>query len=186
MKLARVFCFLVILGSSAVAAFAQTAVDPIVYTKVGGDPTCGGAGNPMCFAGGTLSVDYLTTSFPLEFVYDGGGDLYSMTLEFTDVPSGTMFECETNIWTDCSYSASGTTWDFFMNDDVPPAGLPAPCNVNDGVGGECPGFLANNTEATSTLTPLITETPEPGSIILFGTGLISFLVAAKRRFHART
>jgi hypothetical protein len=186
MKLARVFCFLIILGSSAVAAFAQTSVDPIVFTKDGPDIPCGAGGEPTCFAGGTLSVDYLTTAFPLEFVYDGMENLYGMTLEFTDVPSGTMFECETNIWTDCSLSSTGTTWDFSMFDDVPPAGLPASCNVNDGVGGQCPGFLAPNTEATSTVTPLTSETPEPGSIILFGTGLITLFGAAKRRFHART
>jgi hypothetical protein len=40
--------------------------------------------------------------------------------------------------------------------------------------------------ADVTLQPLISEIPEPGSIILFGTGLIGMIMAVKRRFHVQT
>jgi hypothetical protein len=185
MRSARVVCLLMILGISAVAAYAQTPVDPVIRTNSGppGDPACGGSGQPICLTSSTLTEDYATAMFPISFVNDTGSDLFNLTLVFTDVPGGTMFQCFTNIWTDCSQSSSGTTTTFTMVDD--PAKSSGPCDNNGSAGGTCPGFLGVMYEATTTSTPLTSETPEPDSIILFGTGLVALFVAGKRRLHSR-
>ena len=191
MKLARVFCFLIILGSSAVATFAQTPVDPVVYTKHGGDPTCGGAPPPFSLTTNTLTLNYGTATFPFDFQNCTGSNLYQMDLVFTNVPSGTNFECFTDIWTDCTQSSviSGSfltvTFDMFDQPITMPSS-PQPCFSNDGVGANCPGFLTPNELADTTVTPTINDTPEPNSIILFGSGLLLVFVGAKLRVRART
>ena len=197
MKLARVFCFLIILGSSAIAAYAQTPVDPkaiISIPMAGGDPPCGGSG-PICVtansASDPLMIPYSAT-FSGDFEYcppasDSctvpvtGYSLSEFFLEFTGVPGTVSFGCQTNIFVDCGISNPSTGVRLFTLD-----GGPGPCNYNDGIGGTCPGILYPAVVVDVTNVPLISETPETDSIILFGTGLISFFMAAKRRFHART
>jgi len=186
MNLARVFCFLIILGSSAVATFGQT--DPVIYTK---DPDC--TGTPLALTSNTLSVDYATQAFPFCFQNDTGSNVYQLDLVFSEVPAATNFECFTDIWTDCSQSSvtnivDGTltvTFDMFDQPIAMPS-APQPCFSNDGTGGDCPGFLGISAEAQTTQTPIINETPEPNSIILFGSGLVLFFAGAKLRLRART
>jgi PEP-CTERM motif-containing protein len=188
MRVARVLCFLIIFGSSAIAAYAQTSVDPLVKVEGVGDPACGGSGQPVCFDGSGPLVE--TYGSPVSFVYDCGEGcttpLYSMTLEFIDVPPPPptlFFECETNIWTDCSQGSSGPTTVEFSFFDTPPDSGGPPCSAGGGT--TCPGYMTPNEEATVTITPLVSDTPEPSTIILFGTGLILLFVGSKRRVHAR-
>lgn len=214
MKLARLFCCLIIFGSSAIAANAQTPVDPKTIIsepmKSGGDPPCGGVGQPICITVNNSShplVEPYSPTFAADFEYcppDSSNCTVSPTpktplltqffLEFTNVPAGTQFGCQTNVWVDCGISTvPGTlnpvtnteTWEFDLAGGYM-ASPPTNCNFNDGIGGKCPGFLAPGAALIITNIPLISETPEPDSIILFGTGLIAFFVAAKRRFHAQT
>jgi hypothetical protein len=177
MKLARAFCFLILFGSSAIVAYAQTPVDPLIQINGSFDPACGGGGEPVCFAGGTLDEVY---GSPVDFVYDGVGDLYSMTLVFTSVPQPVFFECETNIWTNCSSEAVGSTEVFDLYDTPADTGGP-PCFASGG--STCPGYMIPDEEGDVTQTPLISDAPEPGSIFLFGTGLILFFVGTRRRLH---
>jgi hypothetical protein len=177
MKFTRALGFLMILGSSAVAAYSQTPIDPKVIIQ-GSDPACGGAGQPICY-NGTPSPLVESFSSPMGFVYTGTPNLTSFFLEFTGVPLGTAFSCQTDIWVECAISfPSLSEVEFALT------GGPGPCNFNDGIGGTCPGFLSTDQGASITFEPLISETPEPGSILLFGTGLISIFMAAKRRLRA--
>jgi PEP-CTERM motif len=190
MKLTRMFCLLILVGSVAIAAHAQTPVDPVIRTNSsaaigppGGDPPCGGAGEPFCLDSDSLSVNYATATFPLDFVNNTGSNLYELILTFTNVPANTMFQCFTDIWTDCSQSSDGTTTTFTMSDD--PADSSGPCVNNGSAGGTCPGYLPPGYEAMTTKTPLTSETPEPESVILFGTGLIALFLGMKRRVRVR-
>jgi hypothetical protein len=182
-KLAQVVCFLIILGSSAVAGYSQTATDPKAVINAISDAACDS--EPLGCITANSASDPLTVPFsdPLStgFVWDGTGDLDVLYLEYTDVPLATPFECESDIWTMCSE----TVYDESTYDDV--------VFMLSGSGSEgcystspCPGFLAPTDAASITNTPLVGETPEPASAILFGTGLISFFIIAKRRFHGRS
>jgi hypothetical protein len=111
-------------------------------------------------------------------------------LDFTGVPVGTAFQCETNIWVNCTIANIGgdvTQFEMFggYTGTLDPIGT-INCNSNDGHGGTCPGYLASGDGFSITGVPLISETPEPASFLLFGTGLVSILATVKRRFHTRT
>lgn len=181
MKLARVFCSLIILGISSTAAYAQTPVDPRVLIN---DPVGCTIPPGISFPGPSTAT--LVESFlsPECFTYQPPGvsppNLDQLFFEFTDVPPLTEFICQTDIWVFCgTVSSPPGTIEFHLHG----AG---PCQSNDGLFGTCPGFMAPGASATVTLQPIISEIPEPGSIILFGTGLISIFMAAKRRFDAQT
>lgn len=174
MKLARLFCFLIILGSSAITAYAQTPLDPRVIVN---DPAGCTIPPGISYNGpGPLVESY---SSPECFTYTGAPNLTTLILQFTGVPVATPFACQTDIWVDCTISDLGggiTQFDL--------SGGPGACNFNDGIGGNCPGFLTTGQSATVTFEPVINETPELGSIVLFGTGLIAIFMGAKRRSHA--
>lgn len=191
MKLTRTFCLLILVGSVAIAANAQTPVDPIIKTNsalaIGGggpgDPPCGGAGQPFCLDSDTITVDFATATFPLDFVNNTGSNLDELILVFNDVPANTMFQCFTDIWESCTYGSDGSTTTFTMSDD--PSGSSGTCINNNPPGGNCPGYLPPGYEAMTTKMPLTSETPEPESIILFGTGLIALCLGMRRRARSR-
>jgi hypothetical protein len=182
MKLARLFCFLIILASSAVAAYAQTPVDPKVIVNFANDPgTCTPGPTLICYDGVGPLVE--TFGSPETFQYTGASPLTILFLEFTFVPPLTAFQCSTNIWTDCETLAGPYPPNVGIELEYLGAG------ANDGGGGTCGpcvGQLVSGDQASVTLTPTVSETPEPGSIILFATGLFSFFLASKRRAQART
>jgi hypothetical protein len=194
MKLTRMFCFLIILGASAVAANAQTPVDPIARINGIGDPACGGAilciTDYMPNAFGTLngsavlSVPY-SPDLDVEFSFDDPAHdinpaaiLSELFLQYTDVPALTSFECESDIWASCAQSDLGGGVTQFA---LTGSGL---C-VDDATLYTCPGFMSAQEGATATNTPLVSPVPEPGSMALFGTGLILLFVGTRRRIQAR-
>jgi len=180
MRLTRVLCFLIIFGSSAIAAYGQTPVDPLVKLEGVGEPTCADDPTYICYTDTTNPL-METYGEPNNFIWAGAGDLNSLTLEIIDAPAGVIWECQTNIWTDCADQEVSGNWFFYFTDDTDT--FPAPCNAG---AGSCSGFLTPDELVDYTQTPLLVDTPEPGTIILFGTGLILFFVGSKRRVYART
>ena|SRR3984893_3154848 len=175
-KLVRVLGLIAILFSPLIAVKAQTPIDPkVIINKT--DPMCGDAGF-VCYTGDPTATpawdgtktDPLVESFlsPMSFVYSPGdtsAKLFNLYFAFTDVPPGTEFTCESNIWSVCAVVSS------------PTAG-----NVEWHLSG---GSLSFDEGASVTLEPLISQTPEPTSALLFVTGLIAIFVAAKRRSEVR-
>jgi hypothetical protein len=184
MKIARFFSFLILLGCMGLVVCAQTPIDPKVIINFGSDPDCGPDTPFTCYTGvGPLTVPFATT-LSLAFVYDPPPagtrpNLIELLLDFTGVPFGTPFQCESNIWTDCTITQLPhrvVQFDMFGSGH---------CKQDGGVGGECIGFLAPDQSFTVDASPLLSETPEPNSFMLFGTGLVSILVVAKRRWSMR-
>lgn len=185
MRLGR-FCFiLTVFCVLAGGACAQTPVDPkVIINKT--DPVCTGA--MLCYTGS--NGDPLVESFtnPLPFVYTdptGTTPLTSLFIDLINVPALTEFQCQTDIWTDCSiiadaYGPNTVGFHLFGNGT----------GLGDNGGGicspTCPDQLTNGEGGTFDLKPLISETPEPGSMILFATGLFSIFVARKRRLEGRS
>ena len=209
MRLTRVLCFLIILGSSAVAAYAQTPVDPIARINFGPDPPCDFGVTVFCIVptlldsgspgppavpptySGFLSVPYSPT-LDIVFSFDdgalprdilSGAQLTFFSLQYTGVPVGTTLSCESDIWNTCG-SVTGQ-----------PAGVAlitytggGPCLDGGSVLLACPGYLTYQEGATVANLPLpgISAVPEPSSMVLFGTGVILLFVGTKRRIRVRT
>jgi hypothetical protein len=187
-----------ILGSSAVAAYAQTPVDPVARINSGFDPACGSGGvlcliNYLPNALGTLkgsaelSVPYSPT-LSVEFSFDDAAHnvnplakLSELFLKYTGVPDGTILSCESDIWKNCGLVTGQ------------PAGVALFAFTGGGAcldGGTvllvCPGFMTYQEGATVDNLPGISAVPEPSSMVLFGTGVILLFVGTKRRMHVRT
>ena len=174
MKLARVFCFLVILGSSAVAASAQTDIHVTLN-----DPSC-------------------AFSFCVQLMVTGPGtDIDALLFNVTGGTYAPPFVCDTNIvtndaaWT-CTVKTSGGVLSGFLfeqpSDGLAPGdflALSSNIPVQLGQSGNtvcvpvsaCPG---------GELIPLLTATPEPPSFVLFMTGLLLFSLGgfARKRLGA--
>jgi len=131
-----------------------------------------------------LSVPY-SPDLDVEFSFDDPAHdinpaaiLSELFLQYTDVPALTSFECESDIWASCAQSDLGGGVTQFA---LTGSGL---C-VDDATLYTCPGFMSAQEGATATNTPLVSPVPEPGSMALFGTGLILLFVGTRRRIQAR-
>jgi len=187
MRLGRVFCFLILFGISAIAAHGQTTVPDPHDTLNHPDPTC---------PPGDFCVDFTFHTTSATPVY-----VSQLTFE-VPMPPGQLpenpppFTCSTNVFPDCksldnsppnpgtefygfvyyggAYLTNGETFILFSNEpillDLPtnlPPGSSLTCNSNN----PCPDGV-------------ISATPEPGSSLLYMTGLIFLVGFTKKRFGA--
>lgn len=186
MKLARIVCFLFIVGSLAVATYGQTSVDPKVLVNLTDPAACGGSGQPLCYPGSPVPlVEPYGPSISLSFLYDPSNPLAKLTtlmLEFTNVPVAVLFNCQTDIWEMCSTGVASINSNGTYNVIFDLMGGPGPCEQNGGVPATCPGFLTSGQGFSITELPLISKTPEPASIILYGTGLLLIGAVLRRRW----
>jgi hypothetical protein len=196
MQLYRFFICVLFLAIFGGPVYSQAPVDPKVIINGGGDPsTCApntdipssGYPDPTCYSGqNKLSIQF---NSPLlsNFIYDGTGPdgavqpLTTLVLDFTMVPTGTNFTCESDVFSNCQNvtTTDSSTVEFKFFGD--PLGMAAACNTPDNFTNTCANQLDAGTEFGLTVAPVFSEVPEPASMILFGTGLCSILVAAKRR-----
>lgn len=188
MKLARVFCFLIILASSAIAAYAQTPIDP---SSVINDPhVVLNSPDPACPLGDyCVDLTYSTTHT---------GPVFVPVLTFLvpdppgELPVPPAYSCSSNVFLLCltDYSGfqgfkptefNGFTLLFgilyngqtFILESTGPIQLELPS-----------GFACN----PASLCPdgVVTFSPEPGTALLFMTGLLllSLVGFARKRFAA--
>ena len=192
MNLARILCLFLFAACSAIAAFAQTPTDPTIITqKI--DPACGFPTTIICYDGSAPLSIVFSPTLSVQFEYtpvNPASLLTDFKLNLTSVPALTSFGCQTDIWVNCAITdLGGGVTQFEMSGGytgvIDPIGT-IKCNYNDGAGGFCPGYLANGDGASINAVPLVSETPEPASVILFGTGLLSIFRASKRRIRSRT
>lgn len=171
--LARLFCALVIVGTCAFMAHAQTSTDPTVGVHYDPPTPC------TTFSGDSLSEPFGFTGC-IEYTGASPNPLTTFFFDLTSVPADTSFGCQTNIWSNCNITDEGSgVWQFEFSGT-------GTCNYNDGTGGNgCLG-LATDQAANVTETPDINETPEPASLLLFGTGFFAIAIVAKRRLGAET
>jgi hypothetical protein len=181
MRLARFSLVLIFLGVVSSLSYSQTLNDPKAIVNALGDPTCATPGF-LCYTGdGTFGAPLVENfTSPIQFVYEGTAtQIFSLWIDLTNVPALTEFQCQTNIWTNCSIVSDAygpTTVGFHLSGGGPlmPGDVGGTCNP-------CDGFLTKDEGVGFTLQPLISETPEPGAMLLFGTGLLAILSVAKRR-----
>lgn len=188
--LTRVGCFLILLGSSAFATYAQTAVDPssvisdptIRYS----DPSCP-AGNfciDLTYTGPTMSVPELTFLVP-----NPPGEL----------PDPASYTCESNVFAACSpidnspsgsppatelygfvfYTPPGDTPPTFTTDELFILSSTAPIQLT-----LPPGSDLACTPPSSCPTGEISLSPEPGLAPLYMTGLVFLIGFTRKRFGA--
>jgi hypothetical protein len=187
MRLFQISICFAILGVLAVGTFGQT--DPQVIINHLGDPVCTTGGTMICFDGSTADHPLVEDfQHPMSFVYTspaGTTDpLTTLFIELMDYPSLTQFQCLTNIWTDCAqtpdqYGVGTVGFELFGNGTGLFDGGGGTCGIDPA--SPCADQMVNNESATFTIKPLVVVTPEPGSVILFGTGLLSVFLTAKRR-----
>ena len=166
MQLYRFFICAVFFGLLAGATYSQT--DPTV--QINKDPpaiSCSSSGPVLCYDGTETALTPLVESFnnPQDFQFDPSDPnalLTNFYFAFKDVPPLTELTCASNIWAACPniIPANGgqVEWHF---------------------SGGSPGYLVSGEGG------IVTLSPEPTSIVLFGTGLMLVLIAIKRRPYAR-
>jgi len=183
MKLGLVFCSLILFGISAIAAKAQTPVDPH-ETLNKPDPACpsGDFCADLVWEGGTEHVPSLTFLVP-----NPPGEL---------AENPPIYSCSTNVFTMCKANdnssvippvigteifsfqfyggnpllTDGDTFIYFTDQPIGELILPAGlCPISDP---EC------------SLGTMITLSPEPGTSLLYMTGLVFLVAFTTKRFGA--
>jgi len=185
MQLYRLFICVVFFGLLVGAQAAYSQTDPKVILS---DPVVTNSCTPDVNSTGCYNGQQpftLTFQSPLQtglFVYDGTSPLKEFVLQFTMVPDGTFFQCQSDIFSFCGTKASLETGGVFTEEiDFFGDPLGVPTSTCAGNPNGCVNQLVQNDGFSLTVQPVLADAPEPASMLLFGTGLCSILLAAKRR-----
>jgi hypothetical protein len=191
MKFSRLFgtaALILSLGMTAAVAHADGADPTVKINKpVGGtDPSCADAqaADPsvVCIEQGqtvTINLDGTTT-------FDVGGDtpITQFSISFPGVV-GNLYNCFTDIFTNCFAVNTGTTTELFLF-----MGGPGPCQSNGNAAGECDGSITPGNEFTVQgigFQPGDTAqfaAPEPSTVVLFLGGMLALGGFSRKRSTA--
>ncbi len=159
---------------------------------------------------GTVTEEYTTTDVAADFEYFTGGtdteDLLSLTVTILDAPEGLLYQCVSNVFPDCAIEeppsdCNGVTCTltiFYNTAEVPsadgddeldptdpiagsPYGDAILCNNNGHGDSDCPGFIA-----PGQVVSLLTEVPEPSSLLLLVAGLVPVFGLGRKRWANRS
>jgi hypothetical protein len=164
MRLSFLVALMVLIGFSAVPAMADSGAgnDPTLIVNKGTDPSCSPPpAGETCFSNGFSQADPLlvSNSNPQNFIWDpadGTDVLTALFVEFTFVP-GQIYTCTSNIFSVC-----GT---------VAPSVHPTTDLEFEFTGGSISPFEEISAGVT----------PEPETLLLLGTGVISLLGFRRRK-----
>jgi hypothetical protein len=178
MKLAWAFCFLIILGSSASVAHAQTPVDPEII--IHGSPCVETYCVELVYTGPTKCFGYLPCPNPdpppLGYLPTGSPFLFALADPITGI---TNAEIAAGMFTCSAQDLPGIALDDFSGsfNDYTFLG----CNYYGLLtGGQ--GFTWNSNQNTPpAASPDLEVVPEPSSSVLFMSGLILFCLGGFAR-----
>jgi hypothetical protein len=174
MKFVKTLCLVALVAMSAAAVRAGSISDDpkITIQKPVGGVT--GNAHPLictnCFPpGGTINHPLIIPGFgSFDFMYEPPNPmtkLFNLYVEILNPPAGT-YVCSSNIFAVCGVSSPGH----------PPSGL----EFHFGGG----GYLTSGEEIVATLSPGLTGTPEPSTMLLF-LSLGPAIGFAKKRWNSR-
>jgi hypothetical protein len=191
MKLSRLLLVVAMAAMSMPMLSAVAKADGLADPRIIVD----GPGDPAVYDGaGPLDLTFSATGFDLGFIYqpDGsspsdpsGPNLNSLVIDLSEVPVGDVFQCNSDIWVECSLGVIGVDQDgtlvyaISFDDLFPGTNTPGeggPCQNNTPAGGTCPGFLAPEQTFDAALI-----TPEPSTVLLLVGGLIPLVAFGRKR-----
>jgi hypothetical protein len=150
-------------GDSPTGSISWAITTSPDFSGIGGTAAISGTGT---LGGGTLSNSFLWTS-------EAGYDIYNSTVTGLNVPL-----------------AANTTYWLELFNATTPSGDPIFWDINNGPStayentlGNVNGYVFPGTNSDAfTINPSTATTPEPGTMLMFGTGALGLLGAVRRRF----